>query len=56
MCPPLKAHSKVRPSGKVTDAIIISETGSAKEEAGRVQRLTTGFRYEAGGWAERLIS
>jgi hypothetical protein len=37
MCPPLRAHSQVRPSGIVTDATIISELGGAKEEAGLVQ-------------------
>jgi hypothetical protein len=56
MCPPLRAHSQARPSGIPTDATIISETGGAKEEAGTVQRITAGFRYEAGGWAERIIS
>ena len=39
MCPPLKAHSEVRPSDKLTDAIIISETGGAKEEGGTFQRV-----------------
>jgi hypothetical protein len=38
MCPPLKTHSKVRPSAIATGVTIISETGRAKEEAGGSSR------------------
>jgi hypothetical protein len=40
----------------VTDATIISETGGATEEAGMVQKVIAGFRYEAGGCPQRRIS